>query len=644
MGFIFGIISKKGNQIDEELLQKCIKASGQSFPDGAVTWLENNAAFAYHQVIISPEANRKSLFIHESGCVVTADCRIDYREELARKLEISSKNLDHIPDGHLILQSYSKWGESCVEHLIGDFAFAIWDKKRQKLFCARDQLGCRPFYYFENTQVFLFSTNMKGFGPVHGVEFIPKKNYILHHFSSKALPIDQTLYEGISRLPPAHFLVVSSEFGLVTKRYWDLEINPMYASLSIDEALERFRSIFKDAVSQRIRNHPAVGIELSGGLDSSSVAVVAQEVKQEGTKIHAFINALSGEQKREFFPFCDETEYGRSVADHAGLDSFHLINGENGKASLESVMDAIETTQSPVVQLFPAFSDQLLNKVQELDLNRLLSGFGGDECVSYNARGILNEYASNRDWKKVNRAIEGRPPLKRLTILVKLFLEHRVVNYSGFFKKLVRNRKTRYKISDLAMDSSFLRSFRTIEREWKDSRDVVDYRIREQQRLRLMHESVSDRLENSYLLAQKRQIEYAYPLLDIKLLVFVYSLPVEFKYNNGLGRYLLRRAMEGLLPENVRMRTSKSGAAVPNIFYRFHLDRDQYLKLIDEAERCNNFHYLDYKKLRWQIGKLMDQKNFVQLSFGPRIFFSSISLLILQKWKREGKMNTGIKC
>ena len=307
-------------------------------------------------------------------------------------------------------------------------------------------------------------------------------------------------------------------------------------------------------------------------------------------------------------------------------------------------MEAIETTQSPVVQLFPVFSDQLLNEVQEFDLHILLSGFGGDECVSYNARGILNEYASKEEWKEVLLAIRGKTPLKRMVILGKLFLEHRVINHSEFLKKLVRNRTTRYKISDLAMDSAFQRSYKKIEQEWKDSRNVVNYRIREQQRLKLMHESVSDRLENSYLLAQKRKIEYAYPLLDIKLLAFVYSLPSGFKHKDGLGRYLMRRAMEGLLPEDVRMRTSKSGAAVPNIFYRFHMDRDQYFKLIDEAEERNNFHYLNYKKLRWQIGKLMDQKNFLQLSFGPRIFFSSISLLILQKWKREGKMNTGIKC
>lgn len=644
MGSIFGIISKRGNQIDEGLLHNCMIAIGQCAPGPYATWLEGNVAFACQHNRSHQDSNYKASHLNHAAYSIAADCRIDYREELIKELGIVKGDLKSFPDKLLILESYIKWGESCVEHLCGDFAFSIWDKNRQKLFCARDHMGCRPFYYFEDEQYILFSSNMRGFEPVPEVGFSPQEKYILHHFSSKALPRDATLYSGMKRLPPAHSLVYGTESRLVIKRYWDLEINSSYAELSLDKALEQFICILNEAVSQRIRDLPAFGVELSGGLDSSSVAVVAQEVKPKGAKVHSFINALSDDQKKGFFPFFDETAYGRSVSDYAGLDSFQVINGEKGKASLESILDAIEITHTPVMQLFPVFSDQLLDRVREQNLELILSGFGGDECVSYHARGFLNECAARGDWGEVRRSLVGKSPLKRMTIWVKLFLEHRLINHSKFLKKIVPNRKALYRAGDVAMDATFLKSFMDLEKERQDSRNPVEYMIREQQKRRLNHESVSDRLENSCLLARKRNIEYAYPLLDIRLLEFVYSLPSEFKFRNGMGRYMMRQAMEGLLPDNIRLRTSKFGAAIPNIFYRFHLDQDEYFKLIDEAEEQNNFHYLNYNKLRWQIGKLMDQKNFEKLSFGPRIFFSSISLLILQKWKREGKMNTGIKC
>ena len=621
-----------------------MQAQGQFLPKDSATWLECNVALAFQQVINSQDGDNTAIPVQDLEFYVVADCRIDYREELLSELEIDPIDLDKVPDSHLILESYLKWGESCVEYLHGDFAFAIWDRKRQKLFCARDQMGCRPFYYFEDDHYFLFSSSMNGFDPVPWIEFVPEEKYILHHFNSKALPPDKTLYRGLSRLPPAHTLVFHHGSAPVLKRYWDLEIDPGYAGLSLDEALERFKDLFKEAVAQRIRNHPAIGLELSGGLDSSAVAVVAREVKPDGCKIHAFINALSEEQKKDFFPFFDESNYAEGLVEHASLDSLHKINGENGRTSLDAVMDAMETTHAPVIQLFPAFSDQLLDKVREQRLPLLLSGFGGDECLSYHARGILHEYAADGDWEKVRKAVRAEKPLKRRKILFKLFLEHRLLPYSEFLRRRVLNRKNRYKISDLAMDAAFLKPFMEIEEEWNKSGKPDEYRVREQQRFRLMHASVSDRLENSYLLAQKRNIEYAYPLFDIKLLELVYSLPVEYKFRDGLGRYMLRRAMEGLLPEEIRLRASKFGATVPNIFYRFHLDLDKYSELIDEAGENNNFHYLDYDKLRWQIGKLMEQENFVKLSFGPKVFFSSISLMILQKWKREGKMNTGIKC
>ena len=624
MGSIFGIISKQGNEIIKGHL-----------PESSSSWNYNNIAFAAELVETSPDGNLK----------IVSDCRLDYIEELGQKLEIELKELDGISDGQLILMAYQKWGDNCVENLLGDFAFAIMDTESGKLFCARDHLGCRPFFYYEDNQYFLFSSTPLGFESIPGVNFLPRDEAILHLFNSKALPVNLTLYSGINKLAPAHSLVFSPKSRPFIKRYWDLEIDPEFSQMSYDRAQELFTKMLKEAVAQRIRKHRAFGVELSGGLDSSAVTSLAGDLKPDGAKLHAFTNALSDEQQKYYFPFVDEASYAKKVIEYVGADAFHIIEGVKERASLEALIRAMEISHMPLFQLFPAFSDQLLDKVEEQNLNLLLSGFGGDECITYSAHGILHEYANQGEWGKIEKALEGRPFSKKMGTKIKLFIEHRLFCGSTFlFKALLKKGQNRYRVSDLALKKVYKKPFLKLEKKWRNAARTPEYRIREQQRKRLIHESVSDRLENSYFQAQQRNIEYAYPLLDIKLLRLVYSLPAEYKNRRGLGRYLMREAMVGLLPEEIRMRTSKFGAAVPNIFYRFHLDRDEYLKLIDEAEQNNKFHYLDYDKLRWQIGKLMDQENFVKLSFGPRIFFSSISLLLLQKWKREGKMDTGIKC
>lgn len=624
LGSIFGIISKQGKKIEEGLLAEHPAVS-----------LDNCKALAGQQVEISEGGNLK----------IVSDCRIDYREELGGKLGLIDNVLDRFSDGQLILQAYQKWGESCVEHLLGDFAFAITDQKRDILFCARDQMGCRPFYYYEDDQYFILSSNVKRFEAIPGVSFLPKEKYLLHLFNSKALPVNDAFYSGMKRLAPAHALVFDLKSGPVVKRYWDLEVEPEYSNLSFDEALELYKKLLKDAVSQRIRKYANFGVELSGGLDSSVVTALAREVTPDGTQFHAFSNALSVKHQKQFYPFTDETDYAKKVVSYLGNDNLHLIDNREERGSLEPLAGAMSFIHGPLFQVFPAFSDLLLDKVEEQELHLLLSGFGGDECVTYSASGILHEFAEQGDWSKVGRELENKQTISKLWIYIKLFLEHRVFKRRSYFiRRLLKKGQYRYSLSDLAMNAAYRKLFMKWEKERKKSVKMTDFRIREQQRLRLMHESLSDRMENSYFQAQKRNIEYAYPLLDIKLLSLVYSLPVDYKIRKGVGRYLMREAMKDLLPDEIRLRNNKFGVPIPNISFRISQDREEYLKLIDEAEQNNKFHYLDYDKLRWQLEKLTDQKNFMRLRFGPRIFFSSMSLLLLQKWNREGKMNTGIKC
>lgn len=154
---------------------------------------------------------------------------------------------------------------------------------------------------------------------------------------------------------------------------------------------------------------------------------------------------------------------------------------------------------------------------------------------------------------------------------------------------------------------------------------------------------LADRMETSCILARERGIEYAYPLLDVRLVRFVYSLPEAYKNSHGSGRYLMRRALQGKVPEELRVRNNKFGAALPNVFYRLVQDKEEIRALIKRSRAECQYHYVDYKVLEEQLDRLSDMDAVAELKIGPRIFFSTLSLLMLQQLKREGILDSGIQ-
>ncbi|HDR68229.1 MAG TPA: hypothetical protein ENN61_04180 [Bacteroidaceae bacterium] len=159
-----------------------------------------------------------------------------------------------------------------------------------------------------------------------------------------------------------------------------------------------------------------------------------------------------------------------------------------------------------------------------------------------------------------------------------------------------------------------------------------------------MHDHVPERLEESWLNARRKKVEYAYPFFDVKLVEFYYSLPAELKYKNGFGRYIFRKSMEGILPEEICWRKDKTGTTMPNLPYRLTKDAKEFRRIIEEGRENNAFHFIDYKKLDHNLDLLLNRHSGKKAGFGNRSFFSAIAVLILQQWQREGRIDIGIKC
>jgi asparagine synthase (glutamine-hydrolysing) len=168
--------------------------------------------------------------------------------------------------------------------------------------------------------------------------------------------------------------------------------------------------------------------------------------------------------------------------------------------------------------------------------------------------------------------------------------------------------------------------------------------VRERQAKELHRNGIVDRIENSYCIGKSYGIEYRYPLLDVKLIEYYYNLPTILKYKNGIGRYLLRKAIEDLVPDELCWRTQSISNTIPNHQYRIEKDMKIFRALILECREILGYHYFDYDKL-FEMAELVEKRGRgKRICFGPRLFIYAIQILILQKWQREGKIDIGIKC
>ena len=275
-----GIYDRSGAPVDRTLLQALAHFLSYRGPDWRDTWSSGPIGFGHAMLRTTRESQIEQQPASLDGrFFITADARIDCREEL--RIKIAQKNYGTpgltATDSELILHSYAAWGEECVQHLRGDFAFAIWDARKKLLFCARDHFGVKPFYYAELGELFLFSNTLDCLRQ-HPEVSEELNDAAIGDFLLFGLNCDvaTTTFRDIQRLPAAHAMTISSE-GLRIQRYWSA---PTEGRIRYN-AWKITSNIFRSCCKRRWRTarvSDRVGILLSGGLDSSTIATTAREL------------------------------------------------------------------------------------------------------------------------------------------------------------------------------------------------------------------------------------------------------------------------------------------------------------------------------------------------------------------------------
>lgn len=524
-------------------------------PDGSSWWLDTGVALGHAWLDTTNEPGPGPLTMAGGKLAITADCRLDNRDELLARLGIRDRS---VADATLLMRAYLRWGEACPMHLQGDFAFAIWDGERRLIFCARDHFGVKPFYYHATDRRFAFASEI---GPILGIEGIETR--ISEHRISgflAGLPDDpqSTPYSDIFSLPARHTLTVTEQ-QVTLRRYWQIE--PSSRPMRPD-ASEEFAHLFSQSVRNRMRGTSSVGAMLSGGLDSSSIACVAglQNAAERKPRLPTFSLVFERGSSMDERPFID------AVLDQQNVDPTLIAVGNYAPfAEFERVLEEQEGTfLAPGLTL----TRGIYRTAGAKGIKVLLDGHGGDEVVSQ-GHGHLHELANSGRWLDLWREIRSASNtygdstfglyFQFLTIygpawrIAKLrHLANRALN--RIRKPAPRGRNWRDLINpDLARRTELIDRFRRAGTMPPSAR---------------ASEALSHRwiLSNGYVphsfevldkAAANFGVEPRYPFWDKPLVEFCLALPGEEKLSHGFGRYVMRRAMQGILPAAVQWRRDK---------------------------------------------------------------------------------------
>jgi asparagine synthase (glutamine-hydrolysing) len=547
MSGIVGLMNLDGAPVDGALLASLTQSMALRGPDAQATWAEGAIGLGHALLRTTFESAQEVQPCTLDGAVwITADARIDGRSELIAELRARGRAADSSPpDVELILHAYAAWETACVEHLIGDFAFAIWDARRRRLFCARDQIGTKPFFYCQQGQTLAFSNSLDclrrlpGFSPQ--LDELAVADFLL--FNSNQDPTT-TIFADIRRLAPAHTLTCAGG-ALQIARYWRLPEHPVIEYRPEAETVAHFQNLFTQAVSDRLRTD-RVGVPMSGGMDSSSVAVMAQRLMSEaglltgtdtgserGVRAFTLIQDQSNPE--------DEGGYARLVAEQAHLTIEYLPPPAPPTPDLDHIpYTAPEPGPLGVEGPEPPLARALLGYSRVT-----LSGLGGDPLL-YPSRTFVYDLLRGGDWIRLARLV--RLELARTGKLPPLYLR------AALKRRLRRGRPLTL---PTWIDPAFAARLGLLERQRQ-----VTARIEAHDPRRGLAESPFW----SNLLAwgdpgyNGLPLEARHPFFDVRLLIFALSVPpIPWMVNKAL----LRAAMRGLLPEKIRLRPKTPLGALP---------------------------------------------------------------------------------
>lgn len=551
---ISGIITKNGSPVDHSIIQSMNDLVAHRGPDGEGLYIESAVALGHRRLAIIDltEHGHQPMRYGDRYTIVYNGEVYNYLE-LREELLTAGYRFTTGTDTEVILASYARWGSDCVHRFNGMWAFALYDAEKKIIFCSRDRFGIKPFYYYEDETRFAFASEIKQFTVLEG--WAPRLNrpraldFLVHGIFDHT---DQTLFEGVRQLPGGFNLVYALAGNSYSiGRWYNLRLRKKRDNTDYSLAKEQFRDLFVDSIKLRLRSDVKVGSCLSGGLDSSAIVCVVNDLLRE--------NDAHGKQETVSSCFTDkrydEQEFIDAVIGRTGAVS-HRVFPDYGDLFAE--LDRIVWHQDEPFGSTSIFAQwSVFKTAREKGIVVMLDGQGADEQLAgyhYTFYGaFFKRMLMHLQWWRLVRemasfrALHGYSSVYLLKVIAGALLPSWTVR---FLKKIIGSKRP----SLVASGKPWV-----LETSWKTPPgDIAEESLNE-----LLYTSLPMLLHYEDRDSMAHSVESRVPFLDYRLVEFLMKLPDHYKIREGKTKYILREALKDDMPGKIITRYDKMGFVTP---------------------------------------------------------------------------------
>ena len=535
--------------------------------------------------------------------------RLDNFDELREDVD----GQQDMQPSELILELFEKYQEKCFERLMGDFGFLIWDRENQQVWCVKDQIGICPLFYFQDSDLTIFSSSISAIRAYVGLENLSiNQKYVAKELKNYPVQVEETFFNEIHRLKPAHYIeMVLNDSIILESRYWSFKPIDTSAFSTENQVFNELRRLFQQAIKTRLRGVKFAATQLSGGLDSSAITVLASRMMPK-EDLHTFSFVLNEKTRAYSEQGIDEQVTQNSILDYAELHrENHHLSDEFYYQDTFACYDKSNEIMGGFANSDAIWQDSMYKQAAEIGVELIFSGFPGDEGISTPGGSYYFEYFHQKKWSwMINEAFRHPYGFAK-----KCYHYFSALYFNTTFKsyaKIQKDRNLLHPASEFHAqlnDSSFstTNSFR---------QDLINDVYRAHSCLRS---------ESEGLYASQYGIKTAYPMADLRFVQFALSLPVEFFNPKKYTRALFRKICEGILPDDVRLQRKYNGAMT--LAFAEYWKKEQ-IKDFKDWQIKNSLKLFDTEKI-------IDETQFDQLV--RKIFLNKMDYLIEKNLVKHDK-------
>ena len=558
-------------------------------PHHGAQWSDSAVALGRRLMRVLPEDafDRQPLIGGEGRYVLVADLRLDNRDELTEALRIPAPQARTLCDAAILLAAVERWDESCLERLVGDYAFAVLDCVRRRLLLARDPMGLRPLHYHRGQKFLAFASMPKGLHALPDVPYAADEEKVAEFLALMPETGAQSFFQGIERVERGHLVTVTAD-GLATRQHWQPCTRRIVLPRPEDYS-EALRDLLDKAVSCRLRGTGDVGAHLSAGLDSAAVAATAARLLAPSDRRVIAFTCVPREGYDGPVPRDAIIDEGPGAAATAALypNIKHVVVRNEGYSPLAVLDRVFFLAERPTNHLHPAgWAHSLHKAAREWKISVFLGGDVGNLGLSYDGVELLPELFRTGHWLHLWREASALVASRRMRwrgVLANTFGPWCPPALWRWVKKITKRADWRDYVAihprrldqlDLPARAK-VRNVDLAYRPWKDALAM-----------RLHHLQIGDPGNAIKAGLARSQIDCRWPLADMRLLEFCFAVPTEQFLRDGLPRALARRTLADRLPKQVLEPTTRPVLQVADWHEDLTAARNTVVEELDRLEAC----------------------------------------------------------